>query len=148
MPRVAQPNQIDIIMADLADFTGGEIIALSLNVDANLRANPPIGTPVDTGWARANWVPSIGQPAILSDKPAPQLADVAVRAAEQQRGLTDLLSYKLADGPVFDTNNVVYIVPLNEGHSLQSPPGFVQAALQRAVDETEISSRNRRRANK
>lgn len=147
MVRVAQPDQIDIIMADLEHFTEGEIVALSLNVDANLRASPPLGTPVDIGWARANWVPSIGQPALLADKRNPQPPDVVARAAEQQSGLTDLLAYRLAEGPVFNTNNVIYIVPLNEGHSRQSPPGFVQAALQRAVDETEISSRARRSPN-
>jgi hypothetical protein len=147
VPRVAQPDQIDIIMADLADFTGREIVALSLNVDANLRSQPPVGTPVDTGWARANWMPSIGQPVELEDKKDPTVADVVARAAQQNEGREQLLAYKLADGPVFNTNSVGYIVPLNEGHSRQSPPGFVQAALEKAVQETEIGARSRRRPN-
>lgn len=148
MARVAQADQIDIIMADLEHFTEGEIVALALNCDANLRSAPPVGTPVDIGWARANWVPSIGSPAILADKRNPELNDVVARASEQASGRERLLAYKLANGPVFNTNNVVYIVPLNEGHSPQSPPGFVQAALEKAVRETEVESRSRRAPNR
>jgi hypothetical protein len=136
--RVAQPDQIDFIMADLEDYTQGELVALGLNLNANLRSQPPVGTPVDTGWARANWMPSVGEPILLEDKRNPEPGDVAIRAADQQKGLNDLLSYRLTDGPIFSTNNVVYIVPLNEGHSPQSPPGFVQAAMEKAIRETEV----------
>lgn len=33
------------------------------------------------------------------------------------------------DGPIYLTNNVPYIVPLNDGHSKQAPAGFVQRAI-------------------
>lgn len=145
MPRVAQPDQIDFIMADLEEFTEGEIVALALNVDANLRSSPPVGTPVDTGWARANWVPSVGAPAIFADKVDATPADVIARESVRAEGTNDLLSYRLTKGALFNTNNVTYIVPLNEGHSPQSPPGFIQAALEKAVLETESSARTRRR---
>lgn len=137
--------QIDFIIADLENYTEGEIVRLSLNVDANLRASPPVGTPVDTGWARANWIPSIGEPIFLADIKNPEPPDIAARAQQQQAGVNDLLGYRLKDGPLFNSNSVVYITRLNEGHSpQQAQPGFVQRALELAVRETEASAVNKR----
>lgn len=141
---MAQPDQIDIIVADLDRFTRGEIVALALNVDANLRSSPPLGTPVDTGWARANWLPSIGEPTIIearAHKPTP--AQVASRGEDAQRGLNEILAWDINDGPIFDTNNVPYIGPLNDGHSPQSPPGFIQNALEQAVKDTDSAGASR-----
>ncbi len=148
------PDQIDLIVADLAEYTRGEIIALALNVNANLRSNPPLGTPIDTGWASANWLPSIGEPKIVEGEPAnpkdgPSAAEVAARARMASEGENDVLSWRLEDGPIFSTNNVPYIMPLNDGHSPQSPRGFVQVAIEKAIRQTYSraaaqGSRNRR----
>lgn len=151
---MADDEQIDIIVSDLARYTEGEIIALALNVNANLRDSPPIGTPIDTGWASANWVPSVGvefddPTAGEVDEPTPQ--QVMSRAQVAQNGLNEVLSWRLGDGPIFSTNNVPYIGKLNRGHSMQSPAGFVQAAIERAVRQTGARAqrqgdRNRRAA--
>lgn len=130
-------GQIDVILADLDNYTEGEVVALAMNINANLRDNPPIGTPIDTGWASANWIPAIGTP--FQDPGAggePSESEISSRASMASQGLNDLLSYRLSDGPVFSSNNVPYIVALNEGHSDQSPSGFVQAAIERAVNQT------------
>ncbi len=149
-------DQIDIIVADLENFTRGEVIALALNINANLRDNPPVGTPIDTGWASANWVPSIGEPANLDGEPAdpregPLPAEIAARARLAEQGQNDVLSWRLTDGPIFSTNNVPYIGALNAGHSPQSPRGFVQTAIEKGVRETYSragaqGARNRRAA--
>lgn len=155
-------DQIDFIVADLDKFTQGEVIALALNVNANLRSNPPLGTPIDTGWASANWLPSIGEPMIVDGSPknrkeGPTSAEVAERDRMAQDGLNDVLSWRLEDGPIFSTNNVPYIGALNNGHSPQSPRGFVQVAIEKAITQTYSraaaqGARNRRaeaaRANK
>lgn len=133
---MAQPNQIDFIVADLDRYTQGEIVALALNLDANLRSSPPVGTPVDTGWARANWVPSVGEPILLQDHRDPKPSDIIQRQRASQEGLNRVLAWDLPDGAIFITNNVVYIGALNDGHSPQSPPGFVQAAMEKAIRET------------
>lgn len=139
-----QPDQVDFIVADLDLYTQGEVVALGLNMDANLRSSPPLGTPVDTGWARANWLPSVGEPLILdADERAPTPSQVASRAEQSQQGLNNLLSWRLDHGPIFDTNNVPYIGVLNAGHSPQSPPGFVQNALEQAVKETYSAGASR-----
>ncbi len=131
-------EQVDFIVADLNRFVRGEVIALALNVNANLRDQPPLGTPIDTGWASANWVPSVGQPyedsGIDGVKPTPAL--VASRERIAQQGLNELLSWRNEDGPLFSSNNVPYIKPLNNGHSQQSPAGFVPAAVERAIQQT------------
>lgn len=130
-------EQIDIIVADLDRFTRREIVALAVNIDANLRANPPVGTPVDTNWARANWVPSVGEAKVLqADAKDVTAAKIAARQAEAEAGLNRVLAWKIADGPIFNTNNVPYIKPLNNGHSPQSPPGFIQAAIEKGVRDT------------
>lgn len=144
-------DQIDFIVADLAEYTRGEIVALALNVNANLREDPSRGgTPIDTGWASANWVPSIGEPAILNGRPAakegPTPAEVTARAQIADKGTNEVLSWRNEDGPIFSTNNVPYILPLNEGHSPQAIRGFVQIAMEKAITQTysRAATRNTR----
>lgn len=145
-------GQIDIIIADLEDYTRLEVVALSMNMVANLQEEVPLGTPVDTGWARANWLPSVGQPKEMeSDVRDPTPAQVAARGQVSAQGLNDVLAWKLTDGPIFATNSVPYIGALNAGHSKQSPRGFVQFALEQAVKDTDAAAgrrgaRNRRAA--
>jgi hypothetical protein len=141
--RVAQPDQLDFIIADLTRFAREEVVALGLDVVANLQDHPPRGTPIDTGWASANWIPSVGAPdeTRVKDKD-PTPADVAAARARGKAGLNEVLAWDFDDGAIFASNNVRYIRPLNEGHSTQSPPGFVQTALERAVLDAE----NRRRS--
>mgnify|MGYP003117732156 FL=1 len=134
-------DQIDLIVTDLEKYTEGEIIALGLNLNANLRSNPPLGTPIDTGWASANWLPSVGEPNVISGEPAdpregPTPAEVAARAKLAAAGENEVLAWRLKDGPIFSTNNVAYIGALNRGHSPQSPRGFVQIAIEKAIRET------------
>ena len=102
---------------------------LVLDIVANLQAQPQQGgTPVDTGWARANWIPKIGSPRTSpAGSPENLPSDSATGVAEV------VLGYKVIRGPVFISNNVPYIVRLNEGHSGQAPRGFVQNAIAKAV---------------
>ena len=51
----------------------------------------------------------------------------------QTAGITALASYRLEGGNIFISNNVPYILALNDGTSRQSPAGFVQNAIQKAV---------------
>lgn len=91
--------------------------ALTLEVTANLIE----ACPVDTGHARANFVPSVGAPATGEDDGATQAAGTAA-----------VLGYKLGDGPLHITNNVPYIDRLILGSSDQAPPGWDLDAVARA----------------
>lgn len=124
-------GQVEAIIADLDRLTEREMVALTLEVTANLRED----TPVDTGWAAANWVPSVGSqaadPPQLPGRANP--GDVVSALARAGEGEAELLGYRLSQGSTFVTNGVPYIQPLNNGSSAKAPAGFVQAGVERAV---------------
>ena len=120
--------QIRTIVRDLNAFTERRVAKLVLDVHANLIET----TPVDTGWARANWVPSTRRPAI---GPVGQPGSAGVGAANSatRAGVASVVGYRLGQGNVFITNAVPYIEALNAGHSRQRAAGFVQRAIRRGV---------------
>jgi len=122
--------QIKIIIGELEGVAEKVIKALTLEVTAEVQE----ATPIDTGWARANWVPKIGEP---DSAPRPKdVASLGSRQAEQQKGVAEVTSgYKLDRGLVSISNNVPYIQRLNEGSSKQAPAAFVQLAISRAVQK-------------
>jgi len=93
--------------------------AITLEVTANLVE----ACPVDTGHARANFVPGIGSP-VTGD---------ADGAGPQQAGTAAVLRYRLGDGPLNITNNVPYIGRLIGGWSKQAPAGWDIAAIDAGV---------------
>lgn len=119
----AQSKKIgDQLRASLATI----VKATAMEVAANLRMPPDEGgTPVDTGHARANWIPSIGE----SD---PTIVDGAGDGG-YATGVAKLASYQLQAGPVFVSNAAPYIDALNNGSSKQAPAMFVEAAIDRAL---------------
>lgn len=103
---------------NLNALISGAVRALTLEVAANLTA----AAPVDTGHFRRNFVPSVGTPNVGTDE-----------GAAQAQGQATMLSYKIADGPTFVTNNVPYGAQLVLGSSAQAPAGWDLAAVDRAV---------------
>ena len=82
-------------------------------------------TPVDTGFARSNWVASLGGSPDLSDRP------IRSRTATISEIKTITAGVK-ADGEIHIANGgdkVRYLKFLNEGSSTQAPAGFVGFAL-------------------
>ena len=53
-------KQIDDVKDLIRESVKEDVIALALNIHGRLVDNPPEGTPVDTGWASANWWVSAG----------------------------------------------------------------------------------------
>lgn len=95
---------------------------LVLEVTANLIE----ACPVDTGHARANFVPSIGEPATGEDSGGAQAAGIAAVAA-----------YKLGDGDLHISNNAPYIDRLIAGSSSQAPAGWDLVAIDTAVQTVQ-----------
>jgi len=95
--------------------------ALNLEATANLIEL----CPHDTGHARANFVPSVGEPST-------QVVDGVARTA-QDAGIAAVLSYKLGDGPLYVTNHVPYLAWLIGGSSSQRPAGWDLLAIALAV---------------
>ena len=129
---VGNRKQVTAIVRSLDRYAGRLIIKITLDVTGNLVET----TPVDTGWARANWVPSVSN---RSRRPAQSFtgrtpsASVQAAAAKQAAGQVQVAGYKLERGRVFVSNNVKYINRLNDGSSRQAPSGFVQRAIRKAV---------------
>lgn len=95
-------------------------------------------TPVDTGFARANWTPTVGSPiSERRDQPASATeARSQARSglpANRARAEQIAQSYLLMHGRVFIVNPVPYVVYLNEGSSSQAPAKFVERGIGQAI---------------
>ena len=85
-------------------------------------------TPVDTGFARANWRPSLNAPA-----PTPVSFLDPSGSATVDRITTVAKRWRVGD-QAFIVNRAPYIGKLNQGSSPQAPPGFVQAAARAGLE--------------
>ena len=120
MPTERQ--QAKRIVNDLERVVERVVRELAVNITSELtRVNP-----VDTGWSKSNWIPSVG--ASVSAAPgSPENIGPAVAA--QARGRSRLRTYRLRDGRAFISNNAPYITQLNEGRSPQAEAGWVQRSI-------------------
>lgn len=129
----------DIAAAKLQieNVTNETIIDVTLRIHATLVSNPPNGTPIDFGWASANWFINVGAPTTGNggqlDANSP--ASVGAREGQQASSVARFVSsYDYTSGQsVHIGNNVPYINRLNNGWSDQAPAGFVDDAVQEAV---------------
>lgn len=115
--------------------------ALAIEIVRQLQQPPPLGTPVLTGWARANWIASLDAP----NETAASQGSPAGALARSQASLVQLLAFgpnrPFAKAHVF--NPVPYVNRLNSvaftrdgvegGHSAQSAPGWIERSVERAV---------------
>ena len=95
-------------------------------------------TPVDTGRARASWRIGIGAPDLSHEPEGEYGHGVPTSQAGKIKGLT---LRDLARAPIYITNSVPYINPLEYGHSRQAPHGMVR--LTAAVSESRASGSRR-----
>jgi hypothetical protein len=99
-------------------------------------------TPVDRASARSSWMLGFNGPASGRRSPfrsypsrhvapyigGPGKGETANLGAVVNVAKMALSSYK-SNKPVYISNNIEYIGPLNRGHSSQSSPGFIGAAV-------------------
>lgn len=133
-------DKISVIIAGLDRFVADQVRDLTLEITANLSEK----TPVDIGWARANWIPAVGQPNAIVIDGNPERGDVAVALGRQSAGLSQIAGYRLSAGSTFVSNNAPYIRRLNDGWSKQAPSGYVQTEIRRAVRTVKARYRGRR----
>jgi uncharacterized protein CbrC (UPF0167 family) len=100
---------------------------LTLDIVADLQEK----TPVDTGWARANWIPNIG--GRFSDSPVGQRIKGSIDVATQQTAIATIATQFQVGPPIHITNNVPYIQKLNQGTSQQAPAGYVDDIIETNV---------------
>jgi len=107
-----------------------------------------LGTPVDTGTARSNWLVSTDAPKNDIIEAYDELVggDMS-ESVNAQAALAQGKKVIQAATPGQDihiTNNLPYIVPLNEGSSAQAPAAFVEEAVNAGVQaarRTRIDTR-------
>ena len=100
-----------------------------IEATANLMEPPDEGgTPIDSGWARGNWIPSPDAPV---EEAVGTEGDAASAQAAQQEGIAKVAGHQ-GPSPAYVANNVPYIQRLNDGWSKQAPAGFVEAAVDKA----------------
>jgi len=100
-----------------------------------------MGTPVDTGRARSNWIASVGSPAsAVIDAYAPGEAG-STEAANTQAAMdqaASVISGYDAGEEIHITNNLPYIQRLNDGYSAQAPANFVEQAVMEAAQVVQF----------
>lgn len=124
-------RQIAAAMRQVRRVASRAVAKVTLDVEANLIET----TPVDTGWARANWVPSVGTPFRGPAGSREQAEAGSVNTGAQAAGEARVAAYDVRQGPAFVSNSVPYIEDLNDGTSQQAPAGFVQAAVEKATTQ-------------
>lgn len=122
-----------VLARDISVNSDRLVRAVALVIDQTL----VLGTPVDTGLARSNWLVSIGSPrddVIAPYSPGNRLGinEGANAQGALQQGQDVIAQYRKGQ-VVFITNNVFYVDLLDQGHSQQAPEGFVDMALQAGV---------------
>lgn len=124
-------KQANRIMVQLENATAKATVDLALRIHGGLIEK----TPVDTGWARSNWLPSVGVPRKETvGEPG------SLNQAAAQFGQAEVAGWQITSGPIYITNNVPYISRLNAGSSTQAPSGFVEGVVQ-----AETNRANRRK---
>jgi hypothetical protein len=123
-------RDITLLVKDLEKDVASAMRGLVLEITANLRRAPDEGgTPVDTGWARANWISEVGKSHDEVAGTRPEGPDENPDEGPLNAGLARVLTYRVPRERIYITNNVPYIVICNETHR----PGFVQRSISEAL---------------
>ena len=97
------------------------IVKVALDIDRRVVNR----TPVDTGRAKGNWIASVGIPDTRQLKVGGQDS-----ISQAKSTLSNFKGFK----KIIIQNNLPYIQRLNDGWSLQAPPGYIQAEMQSVVE--------------
>ncbi len=109
---------------ELIGFVETTVKRLTTNLTELLFEN----TPELTGFAETNWLPTIGEPALV-----PAGSKQNVSRAQQEAGVAVVQALYRYPAIVYITNPVEYIVDLNQGSSTKAPAGFVQTTIAQAI---------------
>jgi len=124
MPRGKSAREFAIDLRKFGDVTREQAELIFRKITLDLDTRIVLGTPVDTGRARGNWFPSINTPSNEIDLDA---ADKT--GAEASGRLNSVVAGAKYGSVVWFTNNLPYILPLENGSSQQAPQGMVDLNL-------------------
>lgn len=125
---MADEDQIKRIVTGLKTQTAAVSARIASTIQARLQAT----TPVDTGWARSQWVIRVGVDGFQGDGRPPK----GLKRRNSQSidiGQPGILDYSLDQGAITISNHAPYINKLNHGYSKQAPAHFVEAAIEAGI---------------
>lgn len=130
-PKKNQAKAIEAEMIALVEKTVGKVQLRAFQVLSS-------ATPVDTGFARAAWTPSVGSPVsdrldAPTDKKAAKTKAQSMRAVNIAKAAEIAKTYKIKLGKSFLSNNVGYLEFLNRGSSGQAGAKFIERAIEQTV---------------
>jgi hypothetical protein len=114
-------------MKQLGQNIQGNSLVLLKKLALNIDKNVVMATPVDTGRARANWQVQINGPAqgeLEKEDPS--------GAVTIAMGQTAIMGVQHGQA-IHITNNLPYVVYLNDGTSTQAPLHFVEESIAAAM---------------
>lgn len=147
------PDKFKRRMDAVASMMQSNAENLMVKTALTVHATVVLGTPVDTGRARASWRVAIGAPAEGTADPnkyrtkddsgkataesmaaaRQALARYGTSPAGQRITLRSVLLGTRQSAAIHITNNLPYIQRLNEGYSKQAPAMFVETAMAAAA---------------
>jgi hypothetical protein len=136
--------ELNIAEENILKSLGQIVIDVGVEIMTTLTSPPPVGTPRKTGWASSNWLYGITP----ATSPVGTNTTVPTALSAQYASFSDLMNRNLYDlRSYYIYNKVPYIGKLNSAStpSKQSPPMFIEMAIQRGVKNVRLNIlRNRR----
>lgn len=139
MPAVRGSNGRFVGQAErIANAFRARVTQAFIAIVVEAQANLVTDTPVDLGWARANWRMGVGSPrsgavGVAPPRPKKGQPHRAIAFDGDEAGLASVLRWKVGDGKLYLWNNAPYIRPLIKGSSEKAPAGWYQAGINRAI---------------
>jgi len=123
MSRGMSAREFAIDLKKFGKVTREQARTIFQKIALDLDSRVVLSTPVDTGRARGNWFPSINSPSWAMSNISDKSGGVALARLNQV-----VAGAQLGD-VIWQTNNLPYILPLENGHSGQAPEGMVDVNL-------------------
>jgi hypothetical protein len=125
-------------MAVVSSRMGTELAKAMQDVTIAVDQAVVLGTPVDTGRARSNWIVSRGSATSKKIAPYAPGSKLGLGESGNLQGALDqakgeVAAYKLSDGDIYISNNVHYIGLLDGGSSAQAPLGITEIGVAAGV---------------
>ena len=123
MPKGMSARNFAIDLTKFCDVTDKQALMIFQEIAIELDTRIVLGTPVDEGRARGNWFPTLNSPSTVTSDNTDKSGAAAIAAVQ-----STAKGSKLGD-TIWMSNNLPYILPLENGHSGQAPEGMVDLNL-------------------
>lgn len=123
MPKGMSARNFAIDLTKFGDVTDKQALMIFQEIAIELDTRIVLGTPVDEGRARGNWFPTLNSPSTVTSDNTDKSGAAAIAAVQ-----STAKGSKLGD-TIWMSNNLPYILPLENGHSGQAPEGMVDLNL-------------------